>query len=193
MVFSDVLRRLRLNEKYTQKVCAEKLGVELANYNKWENGVAPNFEMLVKIADFFDVSIDYLLGRSPYKSYQEWRDLDEPNHLEDEKNASYFGLGIYRDFKEYSNIVGKANKYYGRTLFDEWELLNVLFMCVVKTISAYKEAFETIAESNHVGQPTHIGELIEKFLKDIRAADNSGEYINTLFRELTSGITHGNL
>lgn len=41
----------------------KELGVSSAAINKWKNGAMPNAEILVKIADRFDVSVDYLLCR----------------------------------------------------------------------------------------------------------------------------------
>lgn len=61
------LRQLRNNKKMTQKMLAERLGVGLSTVGSWETGDrSPDHEMLVKIADFFDVSIDSLLGRHNY-------------------------------------------------------------------------------------------------------------------------------
>lgn len=43
---------------------SEKLGIKHPSYIRYENGTAePTQENLVKIADIFDVSVDYLLGR----------------------------------------------------------------------------------------------------------------------------------
>lgn len=64
----DLKERLReLRGVKTQKQCAAELKVKLENYNKWENGIAPNFETLCNLADYFQVSTDYLLGRSDCK------------------------------------------------------------------------------------------------------------------------------
>ena len=42
---------------------AKIIGVSNATSTKWKNGTIPNGETLNKIADYFDCSIDYLLGR----------------------------------------------------------------------------------------------------------------------------------
>lgn len=60
--FSERLRALRAEAKLTQKQCAEQLGVETYNYNKWENEVSPPLGMICKIAEHFSVTTDYLLG-----------------------------------------------------------------------------------------------------------------------------------
>ena len=50
----------------TQKECADKLDISLRAWQTYEQGVSePKQELLCKIADMFDVSLDYLLGREP--------------------------------------------------------------------------------------------------------------------------------
>ena len=62
-VFAEQLKTLRKKNSLTQKELAEKVGVKQNSYANWENGKRePNIEMLVRIADYFDVSLDYLLG-----------------------------------------------------------------------------------------------------------------------------------
>ncbi|MDE6087247.1 MAG: helix-turn-helix domain-containing protein [Oscillospiraceae bacterium] len=47
----------------TQKQVAAALGIGESSYCSYENGTRePNYQMLIKIADFFDVSLDYLLN-----------------------------------------------------------------------------------------------------------------------------------
>lgn len=59
------LRNLRLLKSLTQAELAEILGVERTRYNKWEQEASePNLTMLCKIADYYHVSTDYLLGRT---------------------------------------------------------------------------------------------------------------------------------
>lgn len=63
-VFAEKLKELRKEKDLTQKEIANKLGVSRVAYTNWENGNRePNIERLVKLADYFDVSIDYLVGR----------------------------------------------------------------------------------------------------------------------------------
>lgn len=50
---------------FTQREMAEKLRISQPSYVRYENGTSePTQENLVKIADIFDVSVDYLLGRN---------------------------------------------------------------------------------------------------------------------------------
>lgn len=63
-VFSEQLKDLRKTKGLTQKEVSEKIGIARGSYGNWERGKRePNIEMLVKLADYFDVSLDYLLGR----------------------------------------------------------------------------------------------------------------------------------
>ncbi len=63
-MFSARLRQLRQTKALTQVQLAEKLGVKKQSVSNWENdNIMPSVEMLVKIADLFRVSTDYLLGR----------------------------------------------------------------------------------------------------------------------------------
>lgn len=66
-MFGEKLKELRLRNKLSQSQLAMAIGVTNQNVSDWENGKSEtSFEMLVKIADFFGVSTDYLLGRTDY-------------------------------------------------------------------------------------------------------------------------------
>jgi transcriptional regulator with XRE-family HTH domain len=68
MSFGQRLVDLRATLGLSQRECAARLGMETSKYNKWENDKnRPDYETLVIIANFFDVTIDYLLGRSENK------------------------------------------------------------------------------------------------------------------------------
>ena len=62
-VFSTTLQSLRKEKKVTQEQLATHLGVSPQAVSKWENGSYPEGDLLPAIADFFEVSIDYLYGR----------------------------------------------------------------------------------------------------------------------------------
>lgn len=66
--FAERLKELRKEKGLTQKEVGEQLGMTQANYQKWESGKSsPSGETLIKLADYFDVSIDYLVGRKNEK------------------------------------------------------------------------------------------------------------------------------
>lgn len=66
MMFASRIKYLRQSKELNQVQLAEKLGVKKQSISNWENdNIMPSVEMVVKIADFFHVSTDYLLGRDP--------------------------------------------------------------------------------------------------------------------------------
>lgn len=65
VVLGQRLNKLREEKGLTQKELSSRLGMARTTYSGYENGSRePDNHTLEKIADFFDVSIDYLLGRT---------------------------------------------------------------------------------------------------------------------------------
>ncbi len=59
------MRLLRKSRGYTQIAVQMKTGIEQALLSKFENGERiPPTETLIRLADFYNVSIDYILGRT---------------------------------------------------------------------------------------------------------------------------------
>ena len=66
-IFQERLVEQRKLNNMTQRQMAEHLGIAQPSYIRYENGSAePSLDALVKLADLFDVSVDYLLGRKEY-------------------------------------------------------------------------------------------------------------------------------
>ena len=65
--FFEQLYGLRVENNLSRQQLAEKLNISVRLISYWENGQREcDFDMLIKIADLFSVSIDYLLGRKDY-------------------------------------------------------------------------------------------------------------------------------
>ena len=63
--FADNLKNLRSIKGTPQKDLSLLLGVTIRQYQRYEAGASePNINGLIALADYFDVSIDYLVGRS---------------------------------------------------------------------------------------------------------------------------------
>lgn len=61
------LKELRKAERLTQQQVAEKLNIGRVNYTRYETGaVRPDYETLLSLADFYDVSLDELFDRRKY-------------------------------------------------------------------------------------------------------------------------------
>jgi transcriptional regulator with XRE-family HTH domain len=63
---TENLKAIRNIKAVTQKEAADALGISPNTYKNYEQGMRePNNEMLCKLADYFNVTTDYLLGRAP--------------------------------------------------------------------------------------------------------------------------------
>ena len=69
MLKFENIRSLRIDGGYTQAQIAEYLNVKQNTYSQYEIGTL-NYpiDVLTKLADFYGVSVDYLLGRTPVKT-----------------------------------------------------------------------------------------------------------------------------
>lgn len=62
---AERLRYLRESVKLSQVKMAEVVGVKQSSLNRYElNQASPSFETLTRYADYFDVSMDYIFGRT---------------------------------------------------------------------------------------------------------------------------------
>ena len=63
-MFHEKIKELRKEKGVTGEFVANAVGLSESAYRNYERGVRePNFETLSKLADFYDVTTDYLLGR----------------------------------------------------------------------------------------------------------------------------------
>ena len=64
-LFQTTIRKLRDDRNLSQQQVADLLGISKVGYQNYEVGRRkPTFEMLIALADFFGVSLDYLVGRT---------------------------------------------------------------------------------------------------------------------------------
>lgn len=71
MNINEKLKLLRQSKNLTQNEAANLLNISLSSYQKYErdkNNITPSLEALVKLADFYHVTTDYLLGRETNES-----------------------------------------------------------------------------------------------------------------------------
>ena len=64
--FPQRLERLRCRRRISRRVLSELCGLNKNAVSRYENGLPPSVKSLTAIADFFEVSTDYLLGRDGY-------------------------------------------------------------------------------------------------------------------------------
>lgn len=103
-IFGDRLRILRQKKELTQKEVASALGVSSAAYSLWEKGERePKFEIIEKLCNLFEVTTDFLMGRSTDNPYREWNF---------EKYLECIGYRVYRDDPEHSPFLITADGTY---------------------------------------------------------------------------------
>ncbi|MFC5446815.1 helix-turn-helix domain-containing protein [Paenibacillus aestuarii] len=96
--YGDRIALLREKQALTQEDLANKLGISRAALSHYETSRRePDYDTINKIASFFHVSIDYLLGRTSQPDNvldQEVRDFVDQLELSDEKILEKFDLTI---------------------------------------------------------------------------------------------------
>lgn len=71
MDFSTRLRELRKSKNVNQTALGNDVGVTLKQIQRYEHGLnEPTLSVLIALADYFNVSLDYLCGRSDVKEKQ---------------------------------------------------------------------------------------------------------------------------
>ena len=86
-MIGPILKSLREKHDYNQDYVAEKINVSRSTYANYEReSREPNIATLIGLADFYGLSVDYLLGHTPDKDMPEdIKELvDKYNHLSDE-------------------------------------------------------------------------------------------------------------
>ena len=67
--FSLRIKQLRLDNNMSQEELGKLVGISKVSVWQWENGINyPNNETLLKLADYIQVSTDYLLGKSDIRN-----------------------------------------------------------------------------------------------------------------------------
>ncbi len=102
-MFKDILKQLRIEKGLTQKEVAQHFGIAQSNYQQWESGKrSPSGETLEKLADFFKVSTDFLLGRNPVERVGLDKFIEELDRRYDDVIVLSFMNG---DFLGFCNII----------------------------------------------------------------------------------------
>lgn len=104
------IAELRKRDAISQYELAEKLGVSQQTVSKYERGlVQPDTESLLKMANLFDVSVDYLIERTDIPKNENLEDIprgiymrlakEAQNMQLDEKDVEYI-IDMYKRFRK---------------------------------------------------------------------------------------------
>jgi transcriptional regulator with XRE-family HTH domain len=124
MGLPERLRELRKEMNLTQEELANKLNLTKANISKYETGrIEPNIETINFLAKFFNVSVDYLLGRtdvrSPHSDAENELTEEEKELLEKIKSDPELSI-LFHDLKS-------APKKKIKQLLKTWEFVQEQF------------------------------------------------------------------
>lgn len=76
--FAKRLKSVRKESKKTQQEMADMLGVRRSTYGEYERGkIVPPFDKMEKLASYFKVSVDWLVGNTNFKTYEEKYEVNE--------------------------------------------------------------------------------------------------------------------
>lgn len=95
MKFSDILRMLRAKHKLTQQDIGDIVGMTGQAVSRWENNLTePDNESLKKLAKYFNVSTDYLLGIEEREETNPIDDIlfSKAKDLSDEDKKAVLGI-----------------------------------------------------------------------------------------------------
>lgn len=142
----QLLKELRKSKKLNQSFFAEMLGISLTAYQKYEYGTAePTFDAISKLADFYNVSVDYLLGRETNKQ------VDYIQQLADEKGLDSSQRGILAAFC-YMDDAGREKLLDSIEKIHNYKKSRREQEQTVKqstTLGTLEDQMEEAAESNH--------------------------------------------
>lgn len=120
--FKDIISGLRWGSDITQGQLAKELGVSRSTVVGYENGTRyPDYKTLKKIAEYFGVSGDYLLGRSRVKVF--WDDIVEAV----EANPALGDLLRYYCDPEYTTFFEQLSKLTEPQIKKVREIISVIF------------------------------------------------------------------
>lgn len=81
--FSERLKELRKDQRKTQDELSKVLNVRRSTYGEYERGkIRPPAEKIFKLAEYFNVSIDYLIGNTEHEQGITVRNPDVSEHLD---------------------------------------------------------------------------------------------------------------
>lgn len=137
MDFANVLKKLRKNSNVTQEQLANHLSLSSQAISRWETATAmPDISFLPRLASYFGVSVDYLLGVD-FSSYDE-----KINKICEE--AFFYEEDTKKDYYEKLKIYRRGIMMYPRSWKLKLELAKALLDCHESSFHSFTED-ETLA------------------------------------------------
>jgi transcriptional regulator with XRE-family HTH domain len=126
-MFGDRLKRLRTERKITQSELGKLFGISSSTIGMYEqNRREPDAQTLIKIAEYFEVSTDYLLGND-----------EKPSAVSEQKNKPLSD----EDAKLIIAIKDLENRFAGTDLVDENGRIKDETIDLIKELALNNKAF----------------------------------------------------
>lgn len=114
MTVSEKIKMLRKQRKITQEELAKIINVERSSIGKYETGTVPSIGVLIRIAKYFEVSLEYLLDGSDQAYAEVAKAVQESEEREEKRKKTLAELQPYlpRDEKEKPADEGELEEEY---------------------------------------------------------------------------------
>ncbi|SEG10077.1 DNA-binding transcriptional regulator, XRE-family HTH domain [Caloramator fervidus] len=133
-LFSERLKKLREEKSVSRNELAEELNVSTQTIANYENGNRePNFDNLIKLADYFKVTTDYLIGRSDFRTWEEEIEF---------KNIKLIELENIEQIEKKEKIISTLLQIRKKTI----ELLKIDYIVGIHFISLFENIVKLIEE-----------------------------------------------
>lgn len=182
-LFSTRLSTLRKEKKLTQYSLAESLGFSRGQISNYEQGSRePDQDTLLKIADFFNVSTDYLIGKSNIKEFAEQL-IKNFNKSAEEDLLKKEKVNIEKEVEEIIKKINKLDIEFCDTLADDEdkEYLKLAFEKFLSDVRVYNKQKYTTPKKNSIEEEleAYRAELeAEEKEKTLSALEKQNEDLN---------------
>ena len=122
MTFSSKLQKLRKDNNLSQEQLASELCVSRQAISKWELGTLPDINNLVKVSNFFNCSLDYLMNDDKEDQFEE-EFSNEQTKIANNENVGTKATAIKRHLKFILSGSGMA--------------ISIIFLILIKLISTF--------------------------------------------------------
>ncbi len=188
MEYKDVIKSLRLEHGLTQSQVAEMLKVSKQSYSTYENGREMSYENLKILSDYYQVSIDYLIGQEDYRS-DAYANLGNKLKLSDQAIAS---IRVCMEKDQLLNEFISSDKFPElMTHITDYTLFNPKMAMDIMYGVDYDESPLLYLETNHLEKSIT---LLNKIMNDMRSSyDNQKrikEYTDWFCKSLREHLDH---
>ena len=91
----------------------QELGMSSGNMNKWKNGVIPKGNTLSKLADYFNVSVDYLIGKTDEQMNTHHSNNINSSFVQSNGSVTLGSVSVGSTFNSNSNDISLSKEEIG--------------------------------------------------------------------------------